>query len=312
MLVASQLGEHGTDLLRRRVPDVDFITIPRAIPSDLPMDARMLIAVPAVEQGVGFPPRPDGWPFGLKNIQLISVGLDLYPDWYFDGLRVLGARGLGSDAIAEYVLALIFAAAKRLPEAWISRAEDWLPEERGMIAGSTLGIFGFGAIGQALALRAMAMGMKVLAMRRTPSHLEDIGVEQVADIGELFARSDYVVLAAPSTPETTGIVGADVLAMAKSGLHLVNVARGALIDDDALLHALDRGQIALASLDVTHPEPLPAGHPFYGHPRVRLSPHVAPRTTGTAAALFERVIENIHRLQRNEPLLGQVDLARGY
>src|SRR5687767_7269733 len=109
MRVASQLGEEGTDLLRQRLPDVEFIVIPQAPPSDLPMDVRMMIAVPTMEQGSGFPPRPQGWPFGLESIQLITVGLDLYPEWYFDGPVVLGARGLGSSSIAEYVLALIFA-----------------------------------------------------------------------------------------------------------------------------------------------------------------------------------------------------------
>lgn len=310
MKVVSQLGNDVTNMLRQRVPEAEFIAIPQEPPAALPADARMMIAAPPVSQAAV--PRPDGWPFGLECLQLVSVASDLYPPWYLEVDSIAGMRGVSSDSIAEFVLALMFAASKRLPETWIDRAEQWQFGDRDMISGATLGIFGYGAIGQALAKRALALGMKVLAVRRDNAQHGNGAVEMVATIAELFARSDHVVLAAPATPATVGIVGVEVLAAAKPGLHLVNVARGSLIDDDALIDALDRGQIGLASLDVTHPEPLPNEHAFYSHPRVRLSPHVAPYTTETLPGLLERAGENVRRLMRNEPLIGKIDLARGY
>ena len=103
-----------------------------------------------------------------------------------------------------------------------------------------------------------------------------------------------------------------VLARAKPGLHLVNIARGALIDDDALLEALDDGRVSQASLDVTHPEPLPAGHPYYSHPRVRLSPHTSVHTPQTRINLAAKFADNLSRFHQGAPLDDVVDLARGY
>jgi len=171
---------------------------------------------------------------------------------------------------------------------------------------------GFGSIGEALAPRAQALGMKVLAIRRSKAPIDVPGVEQVADYCELFERSDDVVLAAPATPETFHLVNRKLLAHAKPGLHLINVARGALIDDEALLWALDEGRVGLASLDVTHPEPLPFNHAYYTHPKVRLSPHTSVHTPDTRRNLAAQFAENLHRFRQGAPLDGVVDLARGY
>ena len=122
-----------------------------------------------------------------------------------------------------------------------------------------------------------------------------------------------MVLAAPATPETAGLVDRRPAGCgAKPGLHLVNVARGALIDDDALLESLDSGQLSLASLDVTHPEPLPAGHRYYSHSRVRLSPHTSVHTPQTRINLAAKFADNLSRFRQGAPLDDVVDLSRGY
>jgi phosphoglycerate dehydrogenase-like enzyme len=119
-------------------------------------------------------------------------------------------------------------------------------------------------------------------------------------------------LAAPATAQTEGMVNRALLAHAKPGLHLINIARGSLVDDAALLEALDAGRLSLASLDVTHPEPLPAGHPFYGHPRIRLSPHTSVHTAQTRINLAAKFAENLQRFRAGAPLENVVDFARGY
>ena len=121
-----------------------------------------------------------------------------------------------------------------------------------------------------------------------------------------------VIIAAALTPQTRHMIGRDALRVCKRGLHLVNVSRGPLIDDEALLEALDDGRIARATLDVTQPEPLPAGHRFYSHPSVRLSPHLSAYTPRGFEGLSEVFIQNLERFMRGEPLHNVVDPARGY
>ncbi|TWB65718.1 phosphoglycerate dehydrogenase-like enzyme [Nitrospirillum amazonense] len=316
--VASQLAEPINAEVARRViaatgeGAVELITLPRGVPAEWPCDADVFVAAPFRRAGGDLPAQPPGWPFNLRWVQLVSVGIDFYPGWLFEGPVVTAAKRTSATALAEFSLAAIFAAAKRFPDIWVSRAADWQPSPLGLVEGATLGIVGFGGIGQALAPKALALGMTVLATRRGAGHLGVPGVERVDDVAALFARADHVVLAAPATAETHHLVNARVLATAKPGLHLVNVARGALIDDQALLAALAEGRVSLATLDVTHPEPLPDGHPYYSHPRVRLSPHTSVFTPDTHANLAAQLAHNLIRFRRGEPLQDVVDLSRGY
>lgn len=313
LLIASQLNAEFNAALSTRVSDADILALPPGSPAALPRQAEILVAAPFRKAGGALPGEPPaGWPFDLRWIQLVSVGIDFYPDWLFDGPTVTSARGSSSVALAEFALAAIFAAAKRLPEIWIDRAEAWAPSPLRVIQGQTLGIVGFGAIGEALAPRARALGLNVMAVRRSDRPITVPGVVRVCDIGTLFECCDHIVLAAPATAETEHLVNRALLTRARHGLHLINIARGALIDDVALLEALDDDRLSLATLDVTHPEPLPSGHPFYAHPRIRLSPHTSVHTPQTRSNLAIQFAENLRRFRQGAPLTDVVDLARGY
>jgi phosphoglycerate dehydrogenase-like enzyme len=310
-MVASQFDPKVNALLAQRTGLAVRDVAPGPL-TELPAGTDVLFALPAPKgQTLLHTPAPKGWD-RVRWVQLASVGIDYYPDWLFDGPVVTSARGTASDAIAEYVLAAVFSAAKQIPAIWLQQASDWRRLSLGLVQGSTLGLYGFGSIGRALAQRALALGIKVIALRRSDAPFEVEGVERVASLEQLLARSDHLVLAAPSTAATRQAINRATLAHARPGLHLINIARGNLIDHQALLDALDEGRVALATLDVTDPEPLPAGHAFYGHPRVRLSPHISPSTDQIVPALIDKFVLNLDRFRSGEPLTDVVDTARGY
>jgi phosphoglycerate dehydrogenase-like enzyme len=152
----------------------------------------------------------------------------------------------------------------------------------------------------------------VRALRRTAAPSPVAGVEIVRAIEELVADADHLVLATPATPATLRLIDDAVLAQVKPGLHLVNVARGELVDQEALRHALDNGRVGCASLDVVDPEPLPAGHWLYTHPRVRVSAHVSWSMPGAFDLLIEPFLENLRRHRDGRPLQHVVDVGLGY
>ncbi|WP_431484442.1 D-isomer specific 2-hydroxyacid dehydrogenase family protein [Pseudomonas solani] len=309
--IASQLDAGFNALLRERLPGVEVLDLPRGLPQALPAGVQALLAAPHPALRDAAEPPP-GWPFGLGFVQLVSSGLDFFPRWLLDGPPVASARGATASSIAEFALAAIFAAAKQLPELWIDNAGAWQQRPLASLAGSTLGLYGFGSIARELARKARALDMQVLALRRSAQPFGMDGVQRAADIHELFARADHLVLAAPATAETRHVINRETLASARPGLHLINVARGALVDQVALLQALDEGRLALASLDVTEPEPLPAGHPFYSHPRVRLSPHTSANTPQVYRNLAALLARNLERFQSGQPLENLVQAGRGY
>ncbi len=310
--VVSHLGPAMNALVAGH-PSTDDLLVPeQGTPRwQLPPQTRVLITTPPGWAGAPAE-RPAGWPSGLEWIQLESVGIDAYPKWLLEGVTVTSARGSNAPSIAEFVMAEVLGMEKRVHENGVSSPADWKHIKMGSPQGKVLGIAGFGAIGQALADRAKAFGMKIAALRRSSWRDAPADVEPVADIEALFACSDHLVLAMPATRETRHIVNRSSLAHAKPGLHLINVARGGLVDQAALLEALDGGKLARATLDVTEPEPLPAGHPFYSHPKVRMTPHLAWDGDGNAERMQEIVCENLTRFASGRPLLNVVDPQRGY
>ncbi|TBV15392.1 D-isomer specific 2-hydroxyacid dehydrogenase family protein [Stutzerimonas kirkiae] len=314
VLIASQLDADANDYLRQRLPDQRIVDIepgPDAL-GKVPEQASVFIVRPINVRGVNIAEPPAGWPWNLDWVQLGSSGIDFYPRWLFDAPQVTSAKGANADHVAEFALAAVFAAAKRLPDIWV-KDDDWHFTYLQPLQGSTLGILGFGAIGQTLARKAQALGIRVLALGR-PGHLiADIpGVEAASGLEQLFAESDHLVIAAPLTEQTRHLIGRQALAHAKPGLHLVNLARGGLLDQQALLEALEDGRLGRATLDVTDPEPLPAGHPLYQHPRVHISPHTSALSTDGKARFVDSFVDNFQRYRQRMPLNNLVDIQRGY
>ncbi|WP_353619468.1 NAD(P)-dependent oxidoreductase [Rhizobium sp. ICMP 5592] len=281
---------------------------------DIPKGVDVLLTRPGPGWKAAPRVRPPEWPNDLRWIQVASAGIDFYPDWFVaaDGPKVSCGRGITANPIAEYVFAAILEHEKRLRQLAIHTPEQYTQLATGTLEGKTIGLFGFGAIGKAVAARANAFGTEVLAVRRTSSFGTQDGVRFLSGLEELVADSDHLVLAAPFTPQTRHILDARILSVAKPGQHIINVARGGLIDQEALLAALDGSTIAGATLDVTDPEPLPADHPLYRHPKVLITPHISWSGTRNAQRLTDRIIANLDAYVRGQPLSDVVDPLTRY
>jgi phosphoglycerate dehydrogenase-like enzyme len=271
-------------------------------PWDLPDDADVLFTRPFAGWDKAPAIKPAGWPFALRWIQTASTGVDFFPPWLLDGPAVTTGRGISAIPIAEYVLAAVLGFEKRLDKVRPLGAADWGRGSLGSLSGKVIGIAGFGSIGRAVAERALAFGMAVKVLRRSSWQDPEPGIEPVTSIEALVESVDHLVLALPATSKTTHLIDAGVLAHARRSLHLINVARGRIIDQPALLRALDAGQLAGATLDVTDPEPPPDGDPIYRHPKIVLTPHISWTGGDNGKRLAEKVAANLDAYVRGAPL----------
>ncbi|RWB81214.1 MAG: glyoxylate reductase (NADP(+)) [Mesorhizobium sp.] len=275
-----------------------------------PSDIDVLLTTPSGWEGA--PARPVPGFERLRLVQMDTVGIDRYPEWLLHAPNVANARGSNSVPLAEYVMSAVLGFEKRFIEARITRREEWRHIPMGQVEDRVIGIAGYGAVGQAIAHLAKAFGMRIAAFKRTPWEQRPKGVLIVDSIGELAEISDHLVLACPLTPETRYLVDGRVLASARRGMHLINVARGGLIEERALLKALNDGTVDRASLDVTEPEPLPGGHAFYTHPKVRLTPHVSWESSANSGRMRRIVLDNIDALIDGAQIRNLIDIDRGY
>ena len=252
---------------------------------------------------------------GVKWVHFIGTGVNAFDVPRLARGRIFtNSRGSVGVPISEWVMAVLLHHEKRLDEAFVHEKPAQWPVRTplGTLHGKHVALLGLGVIGENVARRLLPFGAHVRALRHSSQPSPIDGVRLVSSIEALIDGADHLVLAAPSTPKTQHIVNADLLARAKKGLHLVNIARGDLIDQDALRDALDRGVVGAASLDTVTPEPLPDGHWLYTHPRVRLSPHISwswPRAVDTISAIF---VANLRRYLADEPLENVLDPEVGY
>ena len=256
----------------------------------------------------------------VKWVHSRSAGLEqtLFPHLRDSVVMLTNGSGVFSPALGEFVLGAILYFAKdfrRLVRNQMARR--WEQFDVQMAAGKTVGIVGYGDIGRAVATRVKAIGMKVLALKRHPEKganpdslvEETFGPERRV---EMISQCEYVVVTAPLTPETRGMIGEAEIAAMRGEAVVINVGRGAVIDEKALVRALGEGRIKGAALDVFEQEPLPAGHALYGMENVLLSPHSADHTTDWLDNAMEFFAEQCERYLDGKTLLNVVDKKLGY
>jgi phosphoglycerate dehydrogenase-like enzyme len=245
-----------------------------------------------------------------------SAGLDgvLFPALIDSTVTLSNGRGVFSQSLGEFAMAAMLYFAKDLRRMIRNQeAGRWEPFDITELAGQTVGILGYGDIGRAVAVRARAMGMRVLAVSRrgSPDPLAEI-VFTPDRRAEMLAQSDYVVAAAPLTDETRGLIGEREIAALRSSAVVINLGRGPVIEEQALVRALEAGRIKGAALDVFDTEPLPAGHPFYRLENVLLSPHCADHTPDWTAQAMRFFLDQFRRFDLGEPLRNVVEKRQGY
>jgi phosphoglycerate dehydrogenase-like enzyme len=314
LIVASQLESAFNDRIADHACRPTVIAAPESEPWSIAGEADVLIVRPTPAwRNAPRDHAPPGWPGRLRWIFSCSVGIDFYPDWLLDGPVVSCARGTASEEIADYVIAAIYARTKDLASVAVHAREDWRYRELGRVVGSTVGVIGLGAIGTAVARRSAALGARVLAVRRSRQGLVGvIGVEMRDSVADVVKEADHILIAVPATAQTQHMFDTALFGKVKRGAHLINVARGSVIDQDALIAALDSGRVSFATLDVTDPEPLPDGHPLYTHPAVLLTPHLSANYTVARGKLIEKILSELSRFAYGERPADVVDRARGY
>jgi phosphoglycerate dehydrogenase-like enzyme len=252
-------------------------------------------------------------------IHSLWTGVDnvLCPEILASPLPLTNGRGVFRRPLAEWTIgAMLYFAYRMRRMIRQQQAGVWEAFTTEEIQGKTLGIIGYGGIGGTAAELARPFGVRIVALRRRPELFEkDPLVDQSfapSQINELMAASDYVLLATPLTDDTRGMIGAAQIAAMKPTSVLINVGRGAVVDEVALIKALDDGKIRGAALDVFAVEPLPAGHPFYRMENVLLSPHTADHVQDFIHLAVEAFLENLKRFQTGQPLMNVVDKHAGY
>ena len=271
-------------------------------------DAHVLFALHTPRELLSHAPE-------LRWIHCIGAGVDQFVAAGVTRDRVVltNSSGLSSGSMAEYVIGRLLQIWKRFPEQErLQRDHQYVQTYGRTLAGSTLGIVGLGNIGCAIATRARALGLRVLGLKRShrpgathPDADELFGLDGLHD---MLARCDAVVIAAPATPDTDHLIDAAALAAMPEGCVLVNVARGSLLDERALIDAMRRGHLGAAVMDVFETEPLPPESPLWDLPNVFVSAHSSVSTDRYLTDVFDLFADNLARFVAGEPLRNQVDM----
>lgn len=320
-ILSARYRGRDLDRIRDAAPGARLVTLSVEGQADGPVDdiqvlLRGWLSADAFDRLINRAPR-------LVWVHSASAGVEraLTPAARERGIVITNARGVFSRPIAEYVMLMILAVARRLPQLLeLQRERTWQPLEGVELRDVTVGIVGLGSIGRAVAALATSFGCRVVAMRRQvaePGHVQEGDGEPArvlgpAGLSELLAESDFVVLATPLTPETEGMIDAAAIAAMKPGAWLINIARGRLVDERALLRVLREGSIGGAVLDTFREEPLPESSPFYDLPNVIVTPH----TSWSSGRVLDRSVDlfcdNLRRFAAGQPLLNVVDPEAGY
>jgi phosphoglycerate dehydrogenase-like enzyme len=292
----------------------------------LPDYTRLSEELPDTDIFIGYSLRPQQLKDAnrLKWIHSTAAGVAqlMYPELRDSGVVVTNPRGIFSVPMAEHAMGLMLALARNFPDSvrqqdraqWAQQALWDLPQHLTELNGRLLLIVGFGSIGKEVARRARAFDMRVWGVRRAAKEDSPLAdkILPVAELAAALPQADFVVIAAPETPETRHLIGAEEIALMKPGARLVNVARGSLLDEVALLQALEGGKLGGAALDVVASEPLPPESPLWKAPNLLITPH----TSAISDRLWERetslLMEQLERWFDGRELVNRVDFSRGY
>jgi D-2-hydroxyacid dehydrogenase (NADP+) len=304
--------------IRARWPEMRVVHLPRY--------DRILDELPDTDIFVGFSLRPEQFAHSRKLKWLHStaagVGQLMYPELRKSGIEVTNASGVHRIPMAEHILGTLIALARRFPDCfryqqqarW-AQQELWnAPVRPRELRGQILLFIGFGAIGREVAKMIRPLGMRVWAVTRSGRAEEGLA-EQVfpaSKLDEALPQADFVVLAAPETPETLKMMGAREFALMKPSAYFLNVSRGALVDEPALISALEQRKIAGTALDVTSQEPLPPENPLWKLDNAFITPHISAASEHLWERQTDLMMENLERWFAGDELLNRVDLNRGY
>jgi phosphoglycerate dehydrogenase-like enzyme len=311
------LTEHYLEAIRKAAPEAELIIIRNQ--EEWEQQSREI----ASKVEVFFGHRPDAWFHEMPNLrwaQRTGAGNDWLlesPDIAESNLIVTKASGVTAIPIAEHILALVFTLSRDIQRSMRRQIKHKWEDIRSYmteIDGTTMGLIGVGSIGEKTAEKAKGLNMQVLGLRRHPERTVPYVDRMYGPDGllELLSQSDWVVIAAAMTSETKGMIGEGELKAMKESAHIINIARGPIIQEKALVRALQEGWIAGAGLDVFEHTPLPEDSPLWEMENVVITPHHAGATPYKLDRLVEIFTENLRRYQADEPLLGVVDKRLAY
>jgi D-2-hydroxyacid dehydrogenase (NADP+) len=282
--------------------------------------------LPDTDIFVGFSLRPEQFSRARRLRWLHStaagVGQLMYPELRKSGIEVTNASGVHTIPMAEHILGMLVAMARRFPDCfryqerarW-AQQELWdLPVRPRELHGQTLLLIGFGAVGRAVAKVVRPLGMRIWAVTRSGEGDHGLAdkIVPAARLQEALTDADFVILAAPETPETRRMMGSAEFARMKSSAYFMNVSRGALVDEPALINTLERHAIAGAALDVASQEPLPPDSPLWKLENVFITPHMSAVSDQLWTRQTDLLLTNLERWFSGEELINRVDLERGY
>jgi phosphoglycerate dehydrogenase-like enzyme len=308
--VYHESAEYLARLVERAAPERRVVRLTSA--------AALAAALPEIS--ILFAPTPprDGWRTAhqLRLVQLLGVGADtLLPSPDLPASVEIGCmRGAFAADVAEHALALMLAHARRLGElAELQRRKSFTSTPRATLAGQRLAIVGYGAVGQRLARAARALDMQVRAVSRSGrSYGDGVEVAPTAALDEVLAEAHYVVIAVPLTAATRGLFDAARLGRLRPDAYVINVARGGILDEVALVDALSAGRLAGAALDVFEVEPLPENSPLWTQPHLVVTPHVAGLGEHYIERCVDALVANVTALESGRPRTGLVARDVGY
>ncbi|MSO92879.1 MAG: D-2-hydroxyacid dehydrogenase [Rhodospirillales bacterium] len=315
LLVATMWEKDYLDPIRARFPEIEM-QVCHAYDEIAPKGA-------ALKPQVMFAGRNRPGPFpretvlavpGVRWITVTGAGCDYLMPWDTQKVTVSNSSGVTADPLAQYAIGAIIAVASRIPTFLRQQqARVWQYHAVEQIAGKTVGIVGLGHIGRSCATKASALGMRVLGVRARPVPMqgveEVVGPERMLDV---LKQSDVVIVTVPSTPATRKLIDRRAIAAMKPGCLFINLARGAVVDEPALIEALRNGPIGHAALDVFEKEPLPPESPFWDMENVLVTPHCISDYKDIQRAYVELFCDNLGRWLRGEAVFNVVDPERGY